>query len=991
MLYNRNQLAAAVRYSLYAGSASLACVASQAIAQDDGDDMAQMERVEVTGSRLSQVDIEGASPVTILDRTDIERTGLNDLGELIRQLPSITGSPLGTQTNNGGTGASRVDIRGLGTNRTLVLVNGRRDINTGVAGGDLGTIPLSLVERIEVLKEGASSVYGADAVAGVVNIITRKDFEGAEIIGNYGSHPALITNPAAAENFDPSLAGSSGASKRVSFVAGGNTDRGNFVIGLEYNEQDQVFQGNIDDPIGLFGGALAAIDFPALEGLNLQEGLDAGAIISFGSSRTVGGRFATSNGVFTIDDNGDIVPNSGTYNFAPVNFAQTPFERVSAFAQGDYELFDGVTAYVEARFTNRESEQLLAPLPYDTRFDPAAPLPGGGNGVPASNVFNPFGEDLTDVRRRVVETGGRSFNQEINQFQSVTGLRGGFGDWASTWEWDVNWQWGRQTRIDTDFGQFSGSQLALALGPSFFDESGNAVCGTPDAPIAGCVPLNLFGGGQTQTITQEQLDFVTVALNDRIVTERQVFNATFKGDLIDLPGGALSTAFGYEFRDESFDSIPDSGKVLGTVTGNTGLPTGGDFEVDSLFVEVNIPLLSGIPGAELLELGGGFRYDDFSSIGDTGNFSAALRWQPFQGLLIRGSFSEVFREPNVQELFLGASDAFPSVQDLCSTGIDTDGDGVSDAGSDFFSGLSAAGQAECLAQGVPAGGFLQSDSQIITTVLGNPDLGPESGETYTVGLAWSPDFIPGFSSTVDYWEVQLDDAIQTIAASAVFNQCLVAGVTAQCDAITRLPGGDIADVQRPSTNIGAEDATGIDFALNYNFNTGIGVFDTRFLGTYLIDRVSTLDNGLPDGTPGQFISADAAGNFDERLGLNEAIYPEFRGNFVVDWSLGNFGASVNVQYIGSVDEIDENATAVEDPTAVVQQLVDSVDQSIDSEFYLDIAAEYNFPWGTQLKAGLNNVFDNLPPFIDSGFNASTDTDSYRFLGRQWFVQLKHSF
>ena len=721
-------------------------------------------------------------------------------------------------------------------------MNGRRDISTG----DLSTIPVSIVERIEVLKEGASAIYGADAVAGVVNVITRQDFEGAEIIANFSSHTDLIENPAAAINNAPGLAGSSGSAKRVSFVTGGNTDRGNFVIGLEYSEQDPVFQGNIDDPIGQLGGALAAVDFPLLDtGLNLQEGLDQGAIISFGSSRTVGGRFATSGGVFTRDDAGNIVPNSGTYNFAPVNFAQTPFERTNIFLQGNYDLLDNVTAYVEARFTNRESSQLLAPLPFDTRFDPAAPLPGGGNGVSADNVFNPFGEDLTDVRRRVVETGGRSFNQEVNQFQTVTGLRGDFGGFAPTWQWDVNFQYGNRAQVDTDFGQFSGDRLAQALGPSFFDANGVAVCGTPDAPIANCVPLNLFGGGQTQTITQEQLDFVTVALNDRFDTERQVFNATFNGDVFELPAGPLSAAFGYEFRDESFSSTPDSGKVLGTVTGNTGQPTAGTFEVDSLFAEVNIPLLSGVPGAELLELGGGFRYDDFSTIGDTGNFSGTLRWQPFQGLLVRASYSEVFREPSIAELFTGSTDAFPAVQDVCSTGIDTDGDGTSDAGLDLFNSLTAAGQAECLAQGVPAGGFLQSDSQILTTVSGNPDLQAESGDTFTVGLAWSPEFLPGFSTTIDYWEVQLDDAIQTIAASAVFNQCLVTGIASQCDAISRLPGGggDVATVLRPSTNIGSEDASGIDFAFTYNRNTPIGIFDTRLLVTYLAERVSTLDNG----------------------------------------------------------------------------------------------------------------------------------------------------
>lgn len=938
------------------------------------DDTTSLDRVEVTGSRLSQVDIEGASPVTVLDRSDIQRTGLNDLSEVIRQLPSITGSPLSTQTNNGGSGATRADIRGLGVNRTLVLINGRRDIS----GGDFSTIPVAIVERIDVLKEGASAIYGADAVSGVINVITRQDFQGAELLANYGRSFELVDNPAADEVGDPGLSGSDGDTKRVSFVFGSVADKSSYVFGIEYNEQDPVFQGNVDSiqfqrelGVGDLDDYLAA--GLGSFGVDLDGDGDDG-LVPTGSSRTLGGLFRTPDGVFTRDlQSGELRPfdsSTDLYNFAPVNYVQTPFERTNLFVQGDYDLFDNVNAYVESRYTNRRSAQLLAPLPYDSRTNPGALLPSvpGRTGVAGSNVYNPFGLDLVDVRRRVSETGGRLFEQEVNQIQLNTGLRGSFGDLAPTWEWDVSWQWGRRARIDTDVGQFSGARLAQALGPSFFDADGNAVCGTPEAPISGCVPLNLFGGAGT--ISQDQLDYVTVALNDRRTTKRQVLNATLQGDLFELPAGPVATAFGYEFRKEEFSFIPDSGKATDAVTGSTAGPTEGEYDVDSFFAEVAIPLLSQVPGAELLELSGGFRYDDYSTIGDTGNLQGAIRWQPISGLLIRGSYSEVFREPNVQELFSSSAENFPSFQDVCSNGVLGDPNAP-----DLYATLTPEQQSRCSLTGVPQGGFFQTDRQIRSFVVGNPNVGPETGETWTVGAAFSPDFLPGFSITVDYWEVDLDGAITIIAAGNVVSQCVVSGDLDRCDDITRFSTGDVDNILTPRENIGGESASGVDIGLNYSTNTDWGLFDSRLLLTYLDERESVVNDS----------TVDAAGRFERRNGLPRGVYPEWKGNFNVDWSYGNFGASVNVDYLGSVDEFDLDSLdqGIPNDQAFLQK--------VDAEWYVDFSARYNFPWGSRVTFGINNVFDNDPPYIIGEFNANTDTDTYRLLGRSWFAEIQHSF
>lgn len=1003
MQFNRNPIYQSVRFAIGTGAIAGLAISGQAFAQDDTDDAAELERISTTGSRLSQVDIEGAAPVTSISRADIERIGLTDLADVIRQLPSIGGSPLSTSTNNGGNGATTVDIRGLGVARTLVLINGKRDITDG----DFSSIPVNIVERIDVLKEGAAAIYGADAVAGVVNIITRRDFEGAELQAQYGASFELDDNVASATNLNPAFTGTDATVKRVSFVFGGNSDRGNFVAGLEYNEQSPAYQGQIGGSNGpQFQNVVNIADQAGF----LNDGFP--GCLATGSCNDTGGSSASLGGFFNPVDNpnagaqtrdlqtGEIRPfNAATdlYNFAPVNFIQTPFERTSLFFQGDYELFDNVEAYVETRYNNRQSEQELAPNPLfiiQNIFDPAAPLDNdpalplvGQFGVPSNNAFNPFGLPVTDVRRRVAES-RRRFEQEQDTIQINTGLRGDFGDFAPTWTWDVSYNWGRLNNAGTDFGQFAGSNFIQAIGPSFFDANGAAVCGTPEAPIAGCVPLNLFGG--FGTISQEQLDFIEFELNDRLTQQLQVANATFKGDIIELPAGPLSAAFGYEFRKEELDSIPDSGKATNAVTGNAFNRTQGEFDVDSLFAEINIPLLSGVPGAELLEISGGFRYDDYSTIGDTGNFQAAIRWQPFQGLLIRGSFAEVFREPTIGNLFSPQADSFPSFLDICRSSAS-----VASNTTNTFAALTPAQQQQCISTGAIVTGtdangqpftFDQTNAQPRARTGGNPAVGPESGETFTIGLAWSPEFIPGFSFTADYWDVELDDAITAIAAQSIVNLCVLGGQDSFCNDIIRQTSGsvgEVAQINSLATNIGGESASGIDFAFNYNVNTGIGLFDARLLLTYLDQRESFVFGadlvaaGFGDDT------IDAAGNFEDRNGFSEAIYPEWKGLFTLDWSYGDFGASANIEYLDSVDEILNPGLGQDDN--------DGLTNNVPSEVYVDLTMRYNFGFGTQISGGITNVFDANPPFITRAFNANTDVDTYRLLGRSWFARVTHRF
>ncbi|WP_185964413.1 TonB-dependent receptor domain-containing protein [Aliikangiella marina] len=964
-LDKRNPIAKAVRTALFASAAASLVVAPNTYAAEEEEEASE-QRVTITGSRIKRTDIEGANPVTIITNEDIARTGVTNVGELLQRLPEVTGSPLSTTINNGGNGAVTIDLRGL--NRTLTLVNGRRTPD----GGDFQTIPAAMIERVEVLKDGASAVYGSDAIAGVVNIITRKDFTGMELTAQTSDF----------SNTD------AGKQDQISLVVGSDSDRGHYLLGIDWSKQEGIFQS--ETPWDFMQNSFFFIDPDSLAQfgplLQSQDPVNFN-LSSFGSSRIQQGNFNLNGntaftalagcGSVTTDRfadgsntanyrcyNGSFLdPNNDSYNYAPVNYLQTPYERTNLFFEADYEINENHTFFTEMRVNQRISQQQLAPVPYDTQFDPGYQvdvLDATGafvrtaNGISGQNYYNPFNEDIIRSRRRMAES-ARIFTQDVTQFQYVAGINGYL---TETWEYELSYNYGYRHRTDQDFGQYSGERLSLALGPSFLDATtGNVVCGTPTAPIADCVSLNLFG--DTGTVTQEMLDYIQVTLVDQFTTEQEIYNGFVTGEMFELPGGTAGVSFGFEHQKLKTDFEPDSGKETESVTGNTGAGVGGVVTNQSIFAEFIFPVI------DELELSLGVRDDDYSIGGSATSTQFGVKFRPLDTLLIRATVGESFRAPSTGELFSPAGDAFPQVQDPCNQAN--------------WANLDATQQANCIASGVADGGWVQSDSQLRARVGGNPDLNPETGESLTVGVAWNPDFIENFSVTVDYWDIEVDDIISSLSAGTLLANCANNG---DCSTITRFPGGAIDSIAANNQNLGRREASGIDWNFRYSMETDIGSW--RFNLLY-----SMLDNRT------EFESATAepwelAGTFDDvTIG---GAFPEDKAQLAVDWSMGDFNVSYSLDFIGSIYQNLSFFGVNGEPPCSVDATDIATCYKVDSQIYHDLVGTYTIPdFGTRVTVGITNLTDEEPPFIDSGFNASTDPSTYRLFGQGWFLRLTHDF
>jgi iron complex outermembrane receptor protein len=977
MKNNLNPLYFAVKSGLGAVTAmGLAAVPFAVLAQDadtDEDEIRVTEEVIVTGSRIARADIDSASPVTVLTREELEVTGLSDVGQLLQRMPSMSGSPIGTTTNNGGNGAVTIDLRGMGAVRTVTLVNGQRVVD----GGDYQTIPQTLIERVEILKDGASAIYGADAVAGVVNIITRRDFEGLEF------------SVQTADWFDTDA----GKQDTVGFIAGFSSASGNFVFGAEFVNQEEAYQA--DTPWEFMYDSYYI--YP--EGCEAQltapyTGSPSGGCYRSGSSAIPAGRVTLldDGGIFLVGtpssspyEAGTLIRHDGrNYNYAPVNYLQTPYERTNIFAEGHFEITENVRFNGELRANFRTSAQELAPTPYFSLTDPAYMGFWDGasyNGVSEDNYYlrqaidnynsaNGYSEGDDDflayqpgrdLRRRMFEQ-PRRFTQEINQYQLVAELVGEIGDM----DWQLFMNRGVREREDQDIGQYTGARLSDVFGPSAdLNGDGMPECysdvNDPATLIAGCVPLNFFGGGevdrmtgqvQHSTVTEDMFNYISFILNDSFLTEQELYGASLTGDLFELPGGPMGWAVGGGYWKQHFKYTPDSGKSAGAVSGNKSSPTEGFLTNNSLFLELLAPVLDN--GEQELVLKAGFRWDDYDELNsDDTTWQFGVEFRPSQTLKLRATAGEVFRAPTITNLYGGLLDSFPTFSDPCAPPDPAP---------------------NCA--GVAPG----DEGQLLERIGGNPFLQPETGDTLTVGMVWTPDWGENeMTFIVDYWDIDLEDGISRLGIQSILDGCYEEGLQNYCQLITRRPADyGIANVVNGPLNVAEQGAHGVDTEIRWSRDTNSGRWEASMLWSHLMERRKVAFPGDAE--------QDLSGRYTDPTAADGGAYAEDKVNLTLQWARGDWSLGLLTEYISSL-EADTfcNCGDGNRPDG-------SYIQEIDSLTYHDLVATYSFEdWGLRLQAGVTNLTDEEPPFIEVGFNATTDPPTYRLFGRGYYVRLGWEF
>ncbi|HEV7490721.1 MAG TPA: TonB-dependent receptor [Rhodanobacteraceae bacterium] len=952
-----------------ASAMTLGHYAVPAFAQErGGEDVQKLQAIEVTGSRIKKADVEGQTPVLTITSKDIEATGLGSIGDVIQRL-TVSGSSINTKFNSAGnfgfppdgggvgSGSTTISLRNLNAKRTLILVDGLRWVNESSASGvsaavDLNTIPASIVDRIEILKDGASSLYGSDAIAGVINIITKKKQDGLGL-HVYGGDYSVGDGKTYAG--DVSL--------------GGSGEKYDFFMDISHYDQHAIssndwFQsryptpgiGGVPDRASWSSGTpFTRVDF------STPGGIDYGGLCDGGVCDITANGVAPPGGVQPFPSGYHGFSTADRFNYSPYNLLLTPSKRTAIFAQGDYHLTDSINWYMKGLYNKRDSVNQAAPEPIF--LGPGAGTGGLADtvGVDVTNPYNPFGITLDPndpnmfIGRRPVEGGPRIFKQKVDTDYVATGLTGAFSIGGNNYNWDVNYANSENKAEQTVTGTYNIRHILNALGPV-------------DACVAPCVPLNIFGG--PGTITPDMLNYILFTENDRSDQKLELWTANISGDLFKLPAGELTAATGFEHRHLSGFYTPDSIVTAGDSNGVPSTPTRGDYGVDEFYVELNAPLLADMTAVKSLDLSLASRYSDYSTFGSTTNNKIGLRWQVVDDLTLRGTWAEGFRAPSIGELFGSVSRFDDTILDPCS---------------------SATGQTatNCAALGVPPG-FTQRNPQISVQTGGNPNLQPETSDSWTWGAVYSPTFAENstWSQKTDFeltfYKIKLLDAIQALDAQTQLTRCVATLDPVFCNGITRATSGDINAFNNTLLNLGRIDTRGLDFGANWlSPEMSFGHFGAYWQTTYTSKYVAV---------------ANGTGLQEPRtvgIEVTDSGIPRIRSTLALTWGYESWTAGWTMRYLSSLKE-DCGAGAGFDVCDSPDDLSGGRTNGthhLGAVTYHDIRASWKVPvqYDFSVAGGINNVFAKDPPVCLSCSLNGYDASTYDLPGRFWYVEASIKF
>lgn len=949
--------------------ATCGSAAMQAQAQDDQDDAAagseKLETIVVTGSRIRSADIETAQPVVVIDRAQIEKSGFTSVADILQNITATSGAAMtrsAVLVSNTFAGGSFVDIRGLGIQRALVLVNGHRwvkDVEAGLT--DLSTIPKSMIERIEVLKDGASAIYGADAISGVVNIITRDAYDGAEASVYYGQ-------------FDED----DGNTESYDFTIGTRGERSAVVVSAAYTKQDPIFAKDRPYSASPFG--------PQHPRTGLSGAGDRGGFFLPDGAQL---RLNPGGDPRDVADYHPYAASLDAFNVNQQMMLQNGYEQKSIFLQGRYDIFDGVSARAVAIYNKRDSTIQVGGYPTQT----------GNTGLvlSADSYYNPIGswtqagqdfhlvdedgnvfdgpQDVGFIRRGVEVP--RVNNNSTAVFHFNGGFEGYFDVGSRTWNWDVSYAYSKNDGDVRGTGNIDLLKAQQALGPSFLDGDGVVRCGVAGSVIDGCVPWNVLASAGNYT--QAMIDYVYLYTHDTFGTTTTDYTANLTGELFDLPAGALAFAAGYEHRNESGFVEPDFYSSTGNSSNLASAPTRGSYSLDEGYAELSIPVLKELPMVRLLEFNVAARTSRYSNFGNTTNGKFSVKWKPIDDLLVRGNFAKGFRAPAIGELFGGTSQSFDFYLDPCDSVYGAAATNAGVAARCVAAGLGAGfRQRNSVGDPITSGGGGQSNTPFLSG--SNADLGPETATTKTLGVVYSPTWIEGLNLSLDWYDVRIENVVAGFTATQILNNCYVQNSASFCAAFGRDANGQVSDLNRSTTNFGWIETEGYDLSVTYRLpETAFG----RFIVNWETNYVARLDS-LADPEAGVAYNVGRYG---------AAPVWRVRSNLNLDWTLGDFGASWGVRYFSSLSEPCSFDAECSDPDYTAPDVLETPFNRLGAVSFHDVALRYRAPWNGSFQIGAKNVFDKVGPafYTASQGNSQFSYNPQYDYGRFFYAQYVQKF
>ena len=955
---------ATARLGLLPAGIAIALAPAFAAAQESDKDATTLDRIEVTGSRIRSATLETQQPIVTIGRQQIQQQGFTTVADILQNLTS-TGSPaisraeaLASGENVGG---YYVDLRNLGAQRTLVLVNGKRLGATTAGYQDLSQIPTSVVDRIEVLKDGASAIYGSDAIAGVVNVITRKRFDGAEAsayVGQYGQ--------------------GDGETQQYSFTLGSTGERGGVTLSVEYNKQEPVWAR--DRWFSAYGSKGANYPRAGWSPISQNGSWCDPAVYDCSKASALWQ---------TLDHGGDPTDPTDYHALTSPEYAnsneqmmlQTGIERRSVFGSASYDVTDHVVFNADLLYNHRSTDQQIAGYPYQSdSFD--TPLSG-------ESAFNPVGHDV-EFRRRMWEM-PRTTRSDLETYRFSGGFSGDFELAGKAWDWDAGAMMNRNNL--TKFGRGDASLIATeqALGPSFINAQGVAQCGTAADPIVlgsnigngECMPWNPllpYGVAGSGSLSDARLqDFLYPYYTDVGQTRTTSYTANLSGSLASLRAGDLGMAVGVEHRREDGRFVPDAFRQSNISTGLPSTTTMGSYSLDEAYLELNVPLLADVTFAKELSINLATRYSDYSNFGDTTNSKFGFTWRPLEELLVRGTWSQGFRAPTIDDLYGGTNGSFESYTDPC---------GSASSGN-------VAGNVACTAAGVPANYVQMGQGNIPCTAYpcqspyqflsgSNPDLKPETADTRTAGLVWSPHWVEGLDFTLDWYKIKIEDVISADSVDDIVHDCYRLGISSRCANIKRDANGVITMVNYGLTNKGRIETEGYDFGVKYRLpETAVGSFTFDWQNSY----VSYLKLWADDNP------ATKAANYTSR-GSNFRL----RSNLTTNWEYQDFGATWSARYYSGMSEACVNGQKSPDCTDPYYSSPDTNApgkayplRRVGANTFHDVQVHWNAPWNATVALGANNVFDHKAALMYSKPNSDFPYYGGFDIGRFYYLKYQQRF